>query len=123
LLVLTAIAAGCAANIKSSTGTVYPSGTGAQDAALVDSARADLPCGTEPIAVRHISLYHSDQVHVADGCGMRAIYLLHCPTAWETAHAPGRDDAPRTQNRSELDAPTCEFVLISRVQLLPPPPS
>jgi len=104
-----AMAAGCAVDFKSSNGTVYPSGSGAENAALIESARADLPCATDKIAVRHIARYHAETWHLADGCGTRGIYLLDC--------APSR-------RRHESEAPhVCEFILISRVRLSPEPPS
>jgi hypothetical protein len=119
-LVLLAIVmfAGCVTEVSSSTGTVYRWDEGGADAALVESARADLGCPTEKIQLRRIGLYHSDPLRVADGCGARGIYLLDCSTQGVQTYTPDSLDA------TERHRPyACQFVLISRFKLAPEPRS
>jgi hypothetical protein len=113
------VLAGCVTEFKSTTGTVYRWDEGGDEAAPVASARADLGCATEKIQVRRLSIYRSN-LHAADGCGARGIYVLECSTSRVRTYTPDRRDATETQSQSGYG---CEFVLISRFKLAPEPQS
>jgi hypothetical protein len=106
-------------DFKSTTGTIHPWAIDAEDAALVESARADLPCAADNIVVRHIGIYRSPWLHVADGCGMRGVYWVDCSGSRVQSGAPGHANVT---NRPMKQEGLCECVLISRLPA-PQPPS
>src|SRR5216110_471595 len=97
VLLLLAGVPGCAADYVSTRGTTYPAGDGAQESALLESARYDLACPTEPLRVWSHWLYRSETVYFADGCGFRSSYLLECPWSQLSPAASAQEVFQNTQ--------------------------
>lgn len=126
LLLLLASGPACTADYVSTRGTTYPAGAGAEENALLESARYDLSCPTEPLRVWGHWLYHSETIYFAEGCGFRSSYVLDCPSP-QLSHASSvREIFPNVPPQPvDSPPPICAFILMSRVQLAtatPPPP-